>query len=165
MSDRKQSFPPIADAHAKLLVLGSLPGDRSLAAGRYYAHPQNQFWQLMGPVVGRDLVALDYDARLAALQDAGVALWDVVGSARRTGSTDAAIVDPAANDLPGLIARLPALRAIAFNGATAHRHGLKALGPLAAHYAVVALPSSSPLHTVGVAVKAPAWAQLKAWLA
>lgn len=161
---RKASFPPIADARARLLVLGSLPGDRSLAAGRYYAHPQNQFWRLIGPAIGRDLTILDYDARLAALRGAGVALWDVVASADRPGSTDAAIADPTVNDLPALIATLPELRAIAFNGATAHRHGLKALGPLAERYAVIALPSSSPLHTVGLAVKAPAWAALGGWL-
>jgi G:T/U-mismatch repair DNA glycosylase len=75
-----------------------------------------------------------------------------------------AILNPVANDLPALIARLPELRAIAFNGATAHRHGLKALGMLAERYAVIALPSSSPLHTVGLAAKAPAWEQLRPWL-
>lgn len=161
---RKHSFPPVADRRARLLVLGSLPGDRSLAAGRYYAHPQNQFWRLMSLVVDRDLIALDYDARLASLQDAGVALWDVVADARRPGSTDAAIADPNANDLPGLIAALPELRAIAFNGATSHRHGRKVLGPLAERYAIVMLPSSSPLHTVGMAAKEPAWRALRDWL-
>lgn len=161
MDPRKTSFPPVADARARLLVLGSLPGDRSLAAGRYYAHPQNQFWRLMGPVIGRDLMALDYEARLTALKDAGVALWDVVASAHRPGSTDAAITDPAANDLPGFIATLPKLRAIAFNGATAHRHGIRALGELAARYAIVALPSSSALHTVGLAAKQARWLLLR----
>lgn len=164
MSVRKRSFPPVADARARLLILGSLPGDKSLAEQRYYAHPQNQFWRLIGPAIDRDLAAMDYDARLLALRDAGVALWDVVASAERPGSTDAAILSPQANDLAGLIATLPNLRAIAFNGATAHRHGLKALGPLATRYPVIALPSSSPLHTVGLAVKAPAWAALTEWL-
>ena len=164
MRARKRSFPPVADARARLLVLGSLPGDRSLAEQRYYAHPQNQFWRLIGPAIGRDLAALDYEARLLALQDAGVALWDVMASAERPGSTDAAILSPQANDLTGLIATLPNLRAIAFNGATAHRHGLKALGPLATRYPIVALPSSSSLHTVGLAAKAPAWDTLREWL-
>jgi hypoxanthine-DNA glycosylase len=129
----KHSFPPIMGPDARILVLGSLPGDRSLAAQRYYAHPQNQFWHLMSPVVGRDLVALDYADRLAALRATGVALWDVIGSARRAGSSDAAIVDPQGNDIAALVA-------------------------------IIALPSSSPLHTVGLAAKQPAWSQLAAFL-
>ncbi|RXD07643.1 DNA-deoxyinosine glycosylase [Sphingomonas sp. UV9] len=162
----KHSFPPVADDDARVLVLGSLPGDRSLAAQRYYAHPQNQFWQLMSPVVGHDLVVLAYDDRLATLRASGVALWDVVGSARRAGSSDAAIVDIAGNDIAGLAARLPRLRAIAFNGGTALKQGLKLLGGKAdtGGPAIVALPSSSPLHTIGLAAKQPAWDQLAAFL-
>ncbi len=154
---RKASFPPIFAPDARLLVLGSLPGDASLAARRYYAHPQNQFWALMAPVVGAELIPLDYDARLAALIAAKVALWDVVATAHRPGSSDAAIRDLAANDIAALAATLPDLRAIAFNGATAHRHGLRQLGDAAGRYAIIALPSSSPLHTVGLAAKAGAW--------
>jgi len=103
----KYSFPPVVDARTRVLVLGSLPGEKSLAAQRYYANPQNQLWCLMSPVIGRDLVALDYDARLAALLAARVGLWDVVASARRDGSTDAAIRDLVANDLAGLVRSLP----------------------------------------------------------
>ncbi len=160
----KHSFPPIAAPDARVLVLGSLPGDRSLAAQRYYAHPQNQFWQLMSPVVGRDLPALAYDDRLAALQAAGVALWDVIGSARRTGSTDAAILDIEGNDIVTLIATLPRLRAIAFNGGTALKQGLKLLGRDFTGAQIVALPSSSPLHTIGLAAKQPAWTGLAEFL-
>ncbi|KQN24007.1 MULTISPECIES: DNA-deoxyinosine glycosylase [unclassified Sphingomonas] len=160
----KHSFPPVAAPDARLLVLGSLPGDRSLAAQRYYAHPQNQFWQLMSPVVGCDLTVLDYDDRLAALRVARVALWDVIGSARRAGSTDAAIADIEGNDLPALIATLPDLRAIGFNGSTALKYGRKLLGPDFADAQIVALPSSSPLHTVGLAAKLPAWTALAGFL-
>lgn len=159
----KRSFPPVADARTRLLICGSLPGDRSLAAGRYYAHPQNQFWRLLSPVVGVDLVALDYDRRLAALLDARIGLWDVVASASRRGSSDAAIRDHAANDLPALAATLPDLRAIAFNGGTAWRLGALAMAGQD-RYALIVLPSSSPLHTVGVAAKQPAWSALAAAL-
>ena len=160
----KHSFPPVFDPEARVLVLGSLPGDRSLAAQRYYAHPQNQFWQLMSPVVGCDLVTLDYEDRLVALRASGVALWDVIGSARRSGSSDAAILDAEGNDIAALIGRLPKLRAVAFNGGTALKQGLKLLGPNFAGPSVVALPSSSPLHTIGLAAKQPAWNQLAAFL-
>ncbi|MES2055002.1 MAG: DNA-deoxyinosine glycosylase [Pseudomonadota bacterium] len=160
----KRSFPPITDTRTRLLILGSLPGDRSLAEARYYAHPQNQFWPLISAVIGTDLTPFDYDQRLAALREARVGLWDVVGSARRNGSMDAAIIDPVANDLAALVRTLPDLRAIGFNGATAHRHGVKQLGALPADVALVALPSSSALHTVGLAAKLPAWTALRAYL-
>ena len=160
----KHSFPPIVTPETRLLVLGSLPGDRSLAAQRYYAHPQNQFWRLMSGVIGCDLVALDYDARLAALLDARVGLWDVVASARRQGSSDAAIRDHVGNDLAGLARSLPDLRAIAFNGATAFRHGAPQL-ERAPGITLIPLPSSSPLHTIGAPAKQPAWDALKAYLA
>ena len=162
MVDTKRSFPPVVAPTTRLLVLGSLPGDRSLAAQRYYAHPQNQFWRLVSAAIRRDITALPYEDRLAALLDAGVGLWDVVASATRPGSSDAAIRHLVANDLPALVVTLPDLRAIAFNGATAHRHGTKQLGPTALD--LIALPSSSPLHTIGLAAKLPAWAALHAFL-
>jgi len=165
VSQRKHSFPPVVDARVRLLVLGSLPGERSLAERRYYAHPQNQFWRLISPAAGRDLAALDYDARLAALLEARIGLWDVVASATRTGSADATIRDIEGHDVAALATELPDLRAIAFNGGTALRHGLRQLGAAAGRYAIVALPSSSPLHTVGLAAKLPAWEALKRYLA
>ena len=160
----KRSFPPVADARTRLLICGSLPGDRSLAARRYYAHPQNQFWRLLSPVIGRDLAALDYDDRLAALLDAHIGLWDVVATATRAGSSDAAIRDHAPNDLERLAATLPRLRAIAFNGGTAHRIGIQLMKRHAQRYALIALPSSSPLHTIGIAAKQDAWAALRDYL-
>ena len=164
MSERKHSFPPVVASDTRLLILGSLPGERSLAAARYYAHPQNQFWQLLSPAAGRDLAGLDYEERLAALRAARIGLWDVVASATRPGSTDAALRDIAPHDIAALAATLPDLRVIAFNGATAHRHGLRQLGTVASRYAIMALPSSSPLHTIGLAAKLPAWRELAAFL-
>jgi hypoxanthine-DNA glycosylase len=161
---RKHSFPPVVDARTRLLVLGSLPGERSLAEQRYYAHPQNQFWALISAAIQRDIATLPYDERLATLRAARVGLWDVVASATRTGSTDAAMRDIEGHDIAALAATLPELRAIAFNGGTALRHGVKQLGANAARYTIVALPSSSPLHTVGIAAKHPAWAALAAHL-
>jgi hypoxanthine-DNA glycosylase len=164
MESRKHSFPPIVDANIRLLVLGSLPGERSLAERRYYAHPQNQFWRLIAPAAGRDLVPLPYAERLQALLAARIGLWDVVASAVRRGSTDAAMREIEGHDIAALVAQLPQLRAIAFNGGTALRHGSRQLGDAASRYTIIALPSSSPLHTVGLAAKLPAWEALSAYL-
>jgi len=161
----KQSFPPVVDAHVRVLVLGSLPGEKSLAAQRYYANPQNQFWRLMSAVVDEDLVALDYDARLMRLLAKRVGLWDVVASAQRVGSTDAAMREISANDLGALVATLPDLRAIGFNGGASYKHGLRQLGPAAARYAIHALPSSSGMNTIGLEAKLRVWRELVPHLA
>lgn len=156
---RKAGFDPVVDASTRLLILGSLPGDASLKAAQYYGHPQNAFWRLIGGVIGLDLAALPYDDRLAALKAAGVGLWDVIASAERPGSLDAAIRRPEAADLRGLVAGLPDLRAVAFNGGTAARLGRAMLAD-AAGVSLIALPSSSPAHARPFAEKAAAWAVL-----
>lgn len=160
----KRSFAPVVDARTRVLILGSLPGDRSLAEQRYYAHPQNQFWRLVGAVIDRDLAALPYPDRLGVLRDRGIGLWDVIAQAQRRGSTDAAIRDAAPNDVAALIAGLPTLAAIAFNGATSAARGIRALADIRPGIARITLPSSSPLHTIGLAAKLPAWLALKPYL-
>lgn len=161
LPERKRSFAAVVDPAVRVLVLGSLPGDASLAQGQYYGHPQNRFWHLMGAVVGVDLPALDYAARLAALLAAHVGLWDVIAEARRTGSLDGNIRDQSNNDLAALLAALPHLHTIAFNGGTATRIGLKALQQLAGRYRIVSLPSSSPAYTLAYSEKLVAWLALR----
>lgn len=164
MTIRKASFAPIVGPDTRLLLLGSLPGEASLRLERYYAHPQNQFWRLAGSVVGReDLHRLDYDTRLAVLRAEGVGLWDVVADAVRNGSLDAAIRDHRPNDLAALVATLPALRAIGFNGATAARIGRRMLGD-PPHLGLIDLPSSSPAYTLGYAEKRLRWLRLRQFL-
>ena len=163
MADRKRAFPPIVDADTRVLILGSLPGDRSLAAGRYYAHPQNQFWRLVGEAIGRPLATLDHAGRLTMLRACGIGLWDAIESAERAGSADAAIRAARPRAVADLAARLPQLRAVAFNGAKAAAVAAPQLA--ASGLALLPLPSSSPLHTIGVAAKQPAWNALRDHLA
>lgn len=161
---RKASFAPIVRPDTRLLLLGSLPGEASLRAERYYAHPQNQFWRLVGPVIGReDLHQLDYAARLELLGEAGVGLWDVVADALRAGSLDGAIRDHRPNDLRRLIGTLPALRAIGFNGGTAARIGRRLIGG-SGGIPLLDLPSSSPAYTLSFTEKRRIWAQLAEFL-
>jgi double-stranded uracil-DNA glycosylase len=157
-------FPPVVRPDTRLLVLGSLPGAVSLARSQYYAHPQNQFWRLMGRVVDRDLVAHDYEGRLQALLDAGVGLWDTVAAATRNGSLDADIRLHAASDLAALAETLPELRAVAFNGGTSARIGRRQLAGVEG-IDLVDLPSSSPAYaSVSFDRKLETWIKLRNYL-
>lgn len=160
---RKTGFAPVVDADTRLLILGSLPGDASLKVGQYYGHPHNGFWRLVGPVIGRDLTSLPYPERLEALKSAGVGLWDVIVSARRRGSLDGAIREAEAVDLRRLVAGLPRLRVVAFNGGTAARIGRRSLAGTAG-LELIDLPSSSPAYTLPMTAKADAWGALAAAL-
>jgi len=157
---RHTSFAPHVGRDARLLILGSLPGARSLAERRYYAHPTNQFWRLVGEVIDRPVASLDYEERLAELRAAKVGLWDVIRSAARRTSSDSDIRAAEAHDLADLIAGLPDLRMIAFNGVKAAAIGRRQL-PVLNGIEVVDLPSSSAANTSGYAAKLERWRALR----
>jgi double-stranded uracil-DNA glycosylase len=161
--NRIHSFRPVASASARVLVLGSMPGEASLAAGQYYAHPRNLFWPIVGELFGIPTDA-PYAERVAALRGAGVALWDVLESCRRQGSLDSAIVDDRANDFVGFLARHRHIRQVFFNGAKAEasfrRRVLPTLGTVELDYR--RLPSTSPAHAgMSRAAKLAAWQALR----
>jgi len=141
--ERLLGLPPIIDPKARVLILGSFPSTASLAAQRYYAHPQNQFWRIVGAVIGQPLKELDYPHRISAVQDAGIAIWDVFASCERAGSLDSAIQNAVPNPLAALKNSAPALRRICFNGRMAARciREVEAMD-----FDAVVLPSTSPAH-------------------
>lgn len=155
----KLGLPPIARPDARLFVLGSLPGDASLAARRYYAHPSNQFWRLLGAAIGEELQLLDYDQRLARLAERRIGLWDVIASASRRGSLDQAIREAEHNRIEQLLRDYPDLVAIAFNGASAASLGRRLVGEPTG-LALLDLPSSSAANTRPIQEKAQAWSRL-----
>ncbi len=126
-----------------MLILGSFPSTASLVAQQYYAHPQNQFWRILGEVIGRPLKEMDYAPRIAAVQAAGIAIWDVFATCERAGSLDSAIREARPNDLRALHTVAPALRRICFNGRMAAKRirEVEAFG-----FEAVVLPSTSPAH-------------------
>lgn len=157
---RIHSFAPIARRDAKVLILGSVPGVRSLEAVEYYAHPRNAFWEIMDALCGAAR-GLPYAQRLERLQDAGIAVWDVLHSAERQGSLDSAIQHAIPNDLKGLLEACPSIELIALNGsyasATFKRYMRTTLEPRA-DLRVVTLPSTSPANArVNVAEKLEMW--------
>lgn len=163
-ADRKadvllRGLAPVIGPAPRLLILGSFPGKASLALARYYAHPRNRFWPILGALLGEPLPELAYEARLERLRARYIALWDVLGACRREGSLDAAIRDPRGNDFDALLAAMPSLGAVAFNGATAAR----AEPAFAARgLATLCLPSTSPAHAaLSHEAKLARWAALR----
>ncbi|RYD43458.1 MAG: DNA-deoxyinosine glycosylase [Sphingomonadales bacterium] len=157
---RHTSFAPHVAPDTRLLILGSLPGARSLAERQYYAHPTNQFWRLLGEVLSQPLADMLYDERMTALREAKVGLWDVIRSAERQTSSDSLIREAEAHDLAALIADLPDLSMIAFNGGKAAAIGRRQL-PVPEGMAVIDLPSSSAANTIGFVAKLERWLALR----
>ena len=151
----KEGLPPLGLPNARLFILGSLPGDASLAAQKYYGHPRNQFWRLLGEAIGEELQKLDYLVRLQRLGQRRIGLWDVVAEAERQGSLDQAIRRAGHNPLADYFAGFAQLEAVAFNGSTAAAIGRRLLG--ATNLKLLDLPSSSPANARPFVEKAAAW--------
>lgn len=158
-----ESFPPAARADARVLILGSMPGQASLRAQQYYAHPRNLFWPFMGELFGAG-PALPYAARLARLHDHGVAVWDVLAACVRPGSLDGQIArdSEVGNDFAAFRRRHRRLECVCLNGGKAAeafaRHVVRAAPALVADLCVQTLPSTSPANA-----GQPRDAKLKAW--
>jgi hypoxanthine-DNA glycosylase len=159
---RIRGFPPIANARARVLVLGSMPSEASLAAGQYYAFRHNQFWRIAGEICGFAPDA-PYAARKAGLKRKRIALWDVLESCVRPGSLDSSIREDSilVNDFAGFLARHPHIRRVCFNGRKAEsawrRHVAPTL-PKSLDIEYRLLPSTSPAHA-GMSYRS----KLRAW--
>ncbi len=156
-----EGFPPIAGSGARILILGSLPGQRSIAEQQYYAHPQNVFWPIMRELFG---IRGDYADRCGQLVENRIALWDVLQSSVRPGSMDANIrLDGAcANDFEGFLAAYSGIRLIAFNGRKAEALFAKFVNIEAKADSIqrVGLPSTSPAYAaMSFSAKLALWRQ------
>ena len=126
-SAAKQAFAPIIGVQPRVMVLGSLPGDASLAVGQYYAHPRNQFWRLLSDISGVDLLSLSYADKLQKVQQIPLIMWDVVAEAKRLGSLDSAIREAEVRDIAALQRLHPSVVQVWFNGGQAAKWGIKSL--------------------------------------
>lgn len=144
---RTLGFEPIADESARVLLLGTLPGQVSLQRNEYYAQPHNVFWRIMAALFGLNPQS-SYAERTSHLVSVGIALWDVCHSATRPGSLDASIREDIPNDFAGFLDSHRQIRLICFNGAKAaelYRRKVRLPDNLAAIPNVL-LPSTSPAH-------------------
>lgn len=161
----KVGLGPVVDQKSRVLILGTLPGDESLRLQRYYSNPRNEFWRLLTRVFAAP-TGETYEQRLEYLSDHGIALWDVLRSAERRGSSDAVIMNPEPNDFAQLFTEYPDLRRVAFNGGKAELLWRRYIAPMPdvphSSLATGVLPSSSGSpgqHVLPFEEKAVRWKQ------
>lgn len=162
MQNRIFSFPPIIDDHSEIIILGSIPGVRSLEKQQYYGHPQNKFWKIIFELLNEEFTE-DYDQRIRILKKHHIALWDVIDSCERKGSLDSEIKNEEANQIEELLENHPNIKAIFCNGGKSYKNVQKILGK---NYKIplFLLPSTSPLHTVSFERKLEDWMKIKQYL-
>ncbi len=147
MSDVCRCFAPVADENCRILILGSMPGERSLELQQYYGHKNNRFWRMMAELLNNGELPEDYEERKQMLLRSCIALWDVIAFCRREGSLDSAIREEEYNDLHGFLAEHPQIKRICCNGGKAYsalqkycrRHPLNGVE-------ILAMPSTSPAN-------------------
>ena len=155
-----QALAPLLSRNTRVLVLGSFPGAASLAAQRYYAHPQNHFWKILDAIWPDSpcrTVTSSYEIRSKWLLSKGLGVWDVYAACERQGSLDADIRNAQLNDFGSLRQRCPQLQAIAHNGGESYKHARRVAAALAANpgtrggggcteVTIYKLPSTSPAN-------------------
>lgn len=160
--NRISSFAPIVSEDAKILILGSVPGAKSLEMQEYYAHPQNQFWRIIFHLFNENYTS-DYVEKLQVLKRNKIAVWDVIDTCERKGSLDSEIRNEEANDIQQLLQNYPSIKAIFCNGQKSFKNLQKIMGKECA-IPIFVLPSTSPLHTISFEKKLVEWGILKSFL-
>ena len=142
-----KSFLPNINDKSEILILGSMPGVKSLEEQQYYAHPQNRFWNLMGMFCNTEnLAELNYQNKLQILLKNKIALWDVIKSCNRNGSLDSNIQNELPNDIPELLKQFPNIKIICLNGNKSYSAFKKHFPKLFGQYKCYTLPSTSPAN-------------------
>lgn len=142
-----KSFKPSIDNNSKILILGSMPGIKSLEEQQYYAHPQNRFWKVMGNICNEPkLSELDYDTKLKILLNSNITLWGTIKSCKREGSLDSDIQNEKPNDIKGLLKKYPNIKTICLNGNKSYSAFKKYFPDLLEKYTCLKMPSTSPAN-------------------
>lgn len=160
--NRISSFPPIVSEDSKILILGSVPGIKSLEMQEYYAHPQNKFWRILFELFQEDFTA-DYAEKIELLKKNKIAVWDVIDSCERKGSLDAEIKNEDHHDILQLLQDFPSIKVIFCNGQKSFKT-LRKILPNDLKIPILVLPSTSPAYTIPYQQKLKDWSVLKSFL-
>ncbi len=154
--EKIEAFPPILEKDSRILILGSMPGIKSLGKQQYYGNPRNQFWKLLANTFGEEEPE-GYDAKIQMIKRHHLGLWDVIKHCRRKGSLDIDIKEEAINDLKDLLHNHGSIERVLFNGGKAFELFKKHLGFDGFNQEFIKLPSSSPANTASFDLKLKEW--------
>lgn len=154
---KKSGFPPVIDSLTEILILGTLPSDKSIQAQEYYANPKNQFWRIVFSIFNSGEPLYDYDDKIKLLLKNKIGLWDVLTKANRPGSLDSSIREPVLNDFSGLFKDYPKIRLLAFNGNPAFTYYMQMKTGLPQKEMTVLSSSSSANTSKTLALKINEW--------
>lgn len=143
-SKRKTGLDPIVTNSSALLILGTMPGEKSLSSNEYYANPSNRFRRLLFDTFNEPFET-SYEAFVGVLHNKNIALWNVLASCERTGSADRNITQPSPNDIPGFLVQYPSIRKICFESKRAAQYYDTFFGRMPSIVYDV-LPSASALY-------------------
>lgn len=160
--NRISSFPPVISKDSKILILGSVPGIKSLEMQEYYAHPQNKFWRILFELFNEDYTT-DYAEKIDLLKKNKIAVWDVIDSCERKGSLDTEIKNENHHNILQLLNDFPSIKVIFCNGQKSFRT-LEKILPDDPKIPVFVLPSTSPAYTIPYQQKLKDWSALKSFL-
>lgn len=153
-----RSFDPVIDCKCKIIILGTMPGVKSLDKQEYYGHERNAFWNIVCSLFGRSGIT-EYSQKKAFLLEHHIALWDVLKACEREGSLDSNIKNPVPNDFKSLFQKYPNIQAIYFNGEPAEklfdRLVAKSIGRV--EIPKFRLPSTSPANAIRYEQKLKHW--------
>lgn len=160
--NRISSFPPLISEDSKVLILGSVPGIKSLEMQEYYAHPQNKFWRILFELFDEEFTT-DYCGKIKLLKKYKIGVWDVIDSCERKGSLDTEIKNENHHNILKLLENFPSIKVIFCNGQKSFKTLNKIL-PNDLEIPIVVLPSTSPAYTIPYEKKLQEWSVIKSYL-
>ena len=157
---KSKSFAPFIDENSRLLILGTMPGIKSLEKQQYYAHERNAFWPLLFAIF-RSPYTTDYQQKIKLLYDNNIALWDTLKYCFREGSLDSDIQMAEPNNIDGLLKIYPKIKSIVFNGKYAEKF-YKKHQKISSEIKYLSMPSTSPANArLSFEQKLQIWSAIK----
>jgi len=144
-NNSKIAFPPIVTKNSKILILGTMPGERSLRLQQYYGHAGNHFWRIMFQLYDVPF-SMDYKIRTELLLNNNIALWDVLQSCEGNGSADSSIKNEVANNFVKFYDDYPNIKKVYFSSQKAESYYDKYIKKTA-NLQYYKLPSPSSANT------------------